>query len=527
MRFFFERYPLPILLISLLFAVKAIYLSFWVTPLWDIPDEIGHFAYVQDLAESRGLPLLGKAKINLEIMHHLKNDQSLSSPVNWIAQHPPIYYLIAAIPLKIGSWMTNDPEILFRLPRIISALSGALLLLVLFRTFLLVGLDVARATGISATVGFIPMVTHLSSGTSHDVSLFLFCALATYFFARYLIFRNLRDVYWCALWLTIAGGTKMMTPWALLAPMIAILFVELPGPIKNWIKNVGGVSLLTLSVPLAWMTRNIVYFGNPFYTSGTNRKTALDVPLNHSFFDYLHLQPVFEHFVVNFYGQLGGIGTGIGALKWFQVSGLPREVFSMLIFSLSCISVIYVFLLMYRALNSISTQPKGSSLISWASNLIIKNKFRKLLIVVMFLVAILFAGYINMKSFVIPSLFGGMRGLAVAMIIFAAILAVALLFFTSDPVDRIALYGMVISVFFGAILLSHVYGAYLEEGGLRAAHGRYFYPVIPIVLLSISIAVLRLRIPAFLIALVATILGYAELETYVLQAIPFYLSGSL
>ena len=526
MKTLFSRYPLPMLFLSLLFAMKALYLAFCITPLWDVPDETGHFAYVQDIAEGRGLPLLGNAKINVEVKRHVQNDPSALSAANWIAQHPPVYYLVAAIPLKIGSWMTSDPEIVFRLPRIISALSGALLLLVLFRTFLLVGLDDARATAISAAVGFIPMVTHMSSGTSHDVSLFLFCALATYFFARYLIQRNLSDAYWCALWLTIAGGTKM-TAWFFLAPMIVIMCVELTGPIKSWVKHAFGIALLTLLSPLAWMSRNMVYFGNPFYTSVTDMKPRLTESLDHSFFDYLQLQPVLEHFMLNFYGLIGWNGTGIGKLKWFQVNGMPREVFSMLIFILSCISVIYVLMLLYRTFKLNSPQLTGNSMMSWANNLIIKNCLSRKLLVLMLIIGGILAVYLSMKSYAAPSLFGSMRVFSVGILIFAAILAMALLFLTPDPVDRVALYGLVLLFVFGMIILYQVYGVYLVDGRLRAAHGRYFYPVIPILLLSISIAVLRLRVPAFFIAVVTLILAYVELETYLLQAIPFYLSGEL
>ena len=521
-----DRYPLPILLISLLFALKVFYLAFWVTPLWDVPDENGHFAYVQDLAEGRGMPLLGKAAINKDIMSHLRKTNVKSKVDNWIAQHPPVYYAIAAVPYKIGSYFTNDVEVLYRLPRIASVLSGALLLLVLFRSFRIVGLDTSRATAIAAAVGFIPMVSHMSSGINNDISLFLFCALATYYFARYLLQRNLRDAYFCALWMTIAGGTKM-TAWVFLAPMVAILLLELPGPVKSWGKHAAGISILALSAPLAWMVRNIVHFGNPFYIAGSGSKVRFVEPVGRSFFEYLHLQPVFEHFMLNFYGLLGWCGTGSGQLAWFQVDRLPRDVFSILILCLACISVVYVLVLMYRALAQAAPQLPGNSLLSWVGCLIAKNQYSKVLIVLTFVVALLLAGYIGMTTYVTPSLFGGARVLAVTMLIFVGILALGLLLFISDPIDRIVLYGVFLLLFFGAILVYKVYGAYFWTGQMRATHGRYFYPVIPVLLLSFAITLKRLHVPAVIIAIFAVLMACMELEAFVLQAIPFYLDGGL
>jgi len=54
--------------IALLFFLKAIVLAFWITPLWDIPDEFAHFAYARDIALGKGIPLLGEAKIDADIL---------------------------------------------------------------------------------------------------------------------------------------------------------------------------------------------------------------------------------------------------------------------------------------------------------------------------------------------------------------------------------------------------------------------------------------------------------------------------
>ena len=132
--------------IAIVFTAKALYLSFCVTPLWSIPDENGHLAYVYDIAEGRGIPLLGKGKVDSTIMSSRKGTAEARPAINHIAQHPPLYYIFASIPLKIGQQITKDKETLFKLPRIVSAISGGLTLYVIFLTIQLIGLDAYRST---------------------------------------------------------------------------------------------------------------------------------------------------------------------------------------------------------------------------------------------------------------------------------------------------------------------------------------------------------------------------------------------
>jgi Dolichyl-phosphate-mannose-protein mannosyltransferase len=533
----FRHYSLPILLISLLFFVKALYLAFCVTPFSAIPDEIGHYAYVQDIANGKGIPVLssptvGKSLIGADIMGYIENTPDALPAYNWIAQHPPIYYVIAAIPLKIGSWLTSDKNILYRLPRIVSALAGALLLLVLFRTFRVVGLDSARSTAIAAAIGFIPMISHLSSGTNHDIPLLFFCALATYFFIRYFIFHNTKDAYWCATWLAISGGIKMLTPWVLLVSMIFFLILELSR--SNKIKHAIGIFLISISIPITWMIRNFIYFGSFLYTSGTNRKAGLDVPLNQNFFDFIHSKPAFDLFINTFYGMFGHIGAGPGktflqddisprSLEFniFVVGGPLNTFFLILLFTLGCVAIFYILILTWRAIKENSILLDTHISISQENSIFKKHHFKILLIIIFFIISMGFSVFIGVTSFTVfrPIFFS-----IVPISIFLGIFACPLLFSISDDIDRIALYGFVITLFFGSLLLYHIYATYLVEGQLLATQGRYFYPVIPLLLSSLAITIMRLRIPAMMVNVVVALVACVELSVYIQQVIPFFLN---
>ncbi|AMO93812.1 hypothetical protein CFter6_1094 [Collimonas fungivorans] len=534
-----KNYPKSILLISLLFFIKALYLSFFVTPFPGVPDEIGHFAYVQDIAYGKGIPILsapstGKSIIGSDIMKYVEKTTNAQPAYNWIAQHPPIYYVVAAIPLKIGSFITDDPEILFRLPRIVSALSGALLLLVLFRIFKTIGLDTSRSTAIAAAISFIPMVSNLSSGTNHDILLFLFCALATFFFTRFIIYNKIRDSYQCAMWLTIAGATKMMTPWVLLIPVIFILILELPK--SNRALHALGVSLTAVSMPLIWMVRNFIYFGNPLYTSGTDRKPGLDIPLSQNFPDFIHFHPTFDTVIHWFYGMFISFGPGQENF-YLTYDVLPRHlrfviatadnfpytVFLTILFIVACICVIYIaMLILHISKNEILAHKKEFSPLF--GNFYFFNHHKKFLFLIAgIFFAFIFTAFIGYTS--ITNL-NFIFFLIIPISILLGIVACFLIFHPNNALDKIAIYGFIFTLFFGSVFLYHIYQAYLTEGQILATQGRYFYPIIPFALLSASIALMRLRVPGLLINIAVSLLACAELFVYVQQALPFYLKYS-
>ena len=98
------------------------------------------------------------------------------------------------------------------------------------------------------------------------------------------------------------------------------------------------------------------------------------------------------------------------------------------------------------------------------------------------------------------------------------------LIYVTEPLDRLMLYALVVFLFFTAVLMWQVYGIYLLDGRMRATHGRYFYPVVPFMLVALAVSVYRLRIPGLLLAVLTAGLAIMELETFVLQALPFYVS---
>src|SRR5437773_1635904 len=82
-------------------------------PLWDVPDETGHFAVVADLEAGRGLPVPGKSVIPSDVLADW-SPGAAEPMLNWVAQHPPLYHLLAAPLYAAARRVTADPRWLFR-----------------------------------------------------------------------------------------------------------------------------------------------------------------------------------------------------------------------------------------------------------------------------------------------------------------------------------------------------------------------------------------------------------------------------
>jgi len=511
--------------IAIVFTAKALYLSFCVTPLWSIPDEIGHLAYVYDIAEERGIPLLGESKIDSDIMSSYKGTDGARPSNNWIAQHPPLYYILASIPLKIGRQITKDKETLFKLPRIVSAISGGLALFVIFSTIQLIGLDAYRSILIASAIGFIPMFTHLCSGVNHDSSLLFFSATAVYFLTKFIMNKNIHDAYWSGLWMTLTAAIKM-TSWVIIPPFLAIIGFQILFSQKKWIKHTIKVSVLTLAIPILWMGRNFYYFADPLYTASTKAHWRLSEPLKDSFLTYLTSQPVVQHLLLNFYALIGWQTPGITGNTWFQIRGFPLKYFLLVLFFM----VVALAIALFKTIKQLHTNnynfKQADTQFMPLRNFLSNKKTRCLIIntsiaISTFFCVLLFS---NSHFSIIP--FSDLRILSICLLVWACCLSLVIMVWTTTmgPRQILMSFGLITFLFFTFTLLQPLYKAYLMDGRMRATHGRYFYPVTPFIILSFAIAVYNLRINRTFLFFGVIGLAIMEWYSYLLLIIPFFWS---
>ena len=353
------------------------------------------------------------------------------------------------------------------------------------------------------------------------MTLFLFSALMMHLLVRFLIYHQLRDAYWSAAWMTLAAGIKM-TAWVVIPPLLVIFALEISGPVRHWLKHLSGVTAVMLLVPLIWMLHNLDYHGDPIYTASTNAVWLLETPLTDSFYTYIHSHPVIDNFILHFYGLFGWMGSGDGNVRLLHVTGIPRGAFSLIFLAAMLVITASLLITLWQAFRTRTGwfAEKVSSLgwVSWLS----LTPVRAGLLASGLVMALASAVTIYIGSHPADPPMGEARILFAALLAFAGVAALVPLLYVTEPLDRLMLYALVVFLFFTVVLLWQVYGFYLLDGRLRAIHGRYFYPVMPFMLAALAVAVYRLRIPGLLLAVLTAGLAIMELETFVLQALPFY-----
>ena len=222
-------------LVAFVFFVKFAVYAWMVTPLWDVPDESGHYSYVNDITKGE-LPLLGKARIDPEVVHSWISPHARPRG-NWIAQHPPLFYVLDAPAVLAARAMGLDFEQQVRAARLPSALFGGLTVLglILFLAIATGRYELGLAGGIF--LGSTPMFMHLSSGVTHDTLVACTATWAMYWIARWLDSERFVHVLYAGILVAACTVTKI-TGLAMAVPLFFALCWRLwqtqPKPACRW-----------------------------------------------------------------------------------------------------------------------------------------------------------------------------------------------------------------------------------------------------------------------------------------------------
>jgi hypothetical protein len=530
----------PIHAISILFALQALFLAWFVTPLGDGPDESGHYAYVQDMTKGRPFPILGRpADGKGSIPADLWKD--FEKPIkrerfNYIVQHPPLYYMVAAVPYAVAKRFTDDKAILARAPRLISGLSLGFLVLLLFKTLRATGASELASTAGATLMGFVPMVNHLSSVITNDLFLTTLCAAATLHLVRFILGQRTLDAYLCAIWLALAGGTKM-TAWILIAAFVGMLLWELRRPVWQWLVHAVALTGISVSLPAWWMYRNYFLFGNPFYVFGSHLTPAAP---DYTVLQYLQEQPFFEWLLYHFYALVGFSGYCLSAksldviqkfchgVQMTRVEGISYQIF----ISVALVFVVLLALGSIRALREVlRTEPspannvpaaKPQSLQGWAQHLLDYPWVRKYGVAASMLAAIgiSLAGYIlsNKLHWTVSFVYHFVQ----AALVFVAIASVPLVLLHRQVDRRLMAYGVIVAVLFALVLFKKGHEAYYLTGHAHGIQGRYIYPFIPLLMTSMVLATRWIKWQGALMTAAMALMAWAFLNAYVDIIMPFF-----
>ncbi len=315
-------------------ALKMVLTGIFITPPWDIPDEYGHFSYVKDMATGKGFPVMHERMIDEDIWK-LFSDRPKPNP-NWIAQHPPAYYILNAPLYYLGSLFSESEWVSFYLIRSMSAVWGAGLLILIYKSLILGGARQTFALSITIITGTIPMVMFMSGGLNHDIFLSFTCSLAFWFWLKFHQDRSLKWMYSFTACLALSTMTKYTAVIIAVPLVISIPFLfkgRIQGKLKQFI--IGG--MITFSLLGLWSLRNLQLTGSLFPTVDFNLRTNQPIL---SWIDFYTTHNAFEHMYKNYIGLIGWQGhKEITSNSHIQITKAYRILFDYSFIVLSLLTV--------------------------------------------------------------------------------------------------------------------------------------------------------------------------------------------
>jgi dolichyl-phosphate-mannose-protein mannosyltransferase len=476
-----------------LFLVKAVVLALWVTPLWDVPDETGHYAIIADLADGKGLPLPGRSVLPADVVADWTKGRTLTTEErwNWVAQHPPLYHLLAVPFLAAARAMTPEPRWRYRAPRLFTAISGAATLLVLFAVFAEASGDAVFALAAASSFAFLPTFSHMSSGTNHDVFLAFLCAAAAFYWVRLSKSGRFSDGLKMSALLAAAAATKLS---ALVVAAALLLFSWKALASRGWRRAIEWLAMAGLAVSLAalWAVRHVLLLGNARFHPISKEPFSIA-----SFLSYLRNDPVVDHTFKNFVGLIGWTASGAGRVDWFQISGVFLAVWLFVALAAAAASAVRLW---------------KSDRSPW------RNAGRTAALLVFFFgVLWLFSGADGSAP---------VKRLLYSLLISVPLLALPRIFSRGTPQgELLPAVSCAVFLVFAAAYLVNSWEAYAIYGSMRATNGRYFFAVLPWIGLAFGLPaaglLARVRRREALLLAVPAALFVNETLFFLLRVIPF------
>ena len=440
-------------IVATIFLAKFIAYAWLVTPLWDVPDESGHHSYIQDVAAG-DWPVLGEARMGERVTESWRGPDATPG-MNWIAQHPPLFYALGAPIVAAARAADLDFEHQVRAARMPAAVFGALAILGL-------ALFLARATGrdelglagaifLAAT----PMFTHLSTGVSHDTLVACTAAWAAYWCVRWLESDAFRHLLYCGLLVALCTLTKL-TALAMAVPLFFALAWRLwrhrdsSRGWKDWTLRTAVLWLVMFTPLCLWIVRNLLTIEQVFPDSSIIYDREL---VAIGFVEFMRRFPFWQNTLLNFIALIGWNGSPSGDLIWIRADGWMARYF------LGLLATASVGVLLRPALNRVGSPAR------WIG--------------IGLATAALVYAYSQWPLMRLASATCVLLSVSITFTLFAN----AIGFIRTGAHGWLLATAAICTLFFAFIYYQHLWSGF--TGSMRATHGRYLYPIAPFLLLML------------------------------------------
>lgn len=307
-----------------MFAALALALSVTI-PLGEAPDEVSHFAFVQQLVERHRLP---------------EREGAAAGE----AHQPPLYYLLGAaatfwIPeqrlnvIANPDWGNDNPDVpnlllhtrqegfpyngttlAWHIVRLLSILFGVATVWATWRIgHTVFPGDSATALLAASLVAFLPQFTFLSSVVNNDNLVITLSALSLLCFLRLCQEPRLNRAVMVGILLGLATLAKIsaFTLWVAIA--LAILFGKGNAQIGSRLKQFAQIFLAAGIVLVPWLVYNTLAYGDPLSLSRLLGSTPRTDPMTLA--DWITYG---VRLYLSFWGRFGGV-TNVGMAGMFYV----------------------------------------------------------------------------------------------------------------------------------------------------------------------------------------------------------------
>lgn len=451
-----------LVLFLVLFFLKAGFISLFVTPPWDVSDEIGHLGYIKELAAGKGLPVFRETRMDAEMWDDMAGASGAPPDFNWIAQHPPLYYLYMVPSYWVGDILGDGFLYPLHAGRIWNTVLVVVALLLVYRIILDYTGRRFPALVLSIGVGSIPMVTQTAAGVTNDSMILL---VATALGWRWLLFYkhpDSRNLLWLGLVVGLCGLTKY-TLLLVMAPVTAfpVLFCFRLG--RSFILPVLGFIALGWAPFMGWILRNQVVVGKAMPTMLEH----LDFPTKTSYtwLEFFSTYPFFSHMFRSFWGIFGWHGSGRDLNLTTLHIPVSYQCFYAVILSVLAVPSLFFLVRESHRAGKFSGKflymvPCFVTLGIYLVDVFPRENFHVSWILYLGIFSTLFAVYLGVLGIWIPGAdWGHWR-------------------------SRIQVEAIVVAAFFTLVIVKQMLDYSNDTGMLRGTHGRYFYAAMGCLLLA-------------------------------------------
>lgn len=465
-------------LLWLVAFMKFSALGLFLLPAWSVADEPGHYSYVMEFARGNFTPVHGVTRFDQDA---LKSQHGRTSKrPNYILSHPPLYYLALSPVGFVADQFTDDPVIILRAQRVFNAAIGAVGVLFIFLAALRLGLSKPAAWFAAIVPLATPNLGILSGGVTNDVGVFTLAAVGGYFLIAYLQHRRPRDEAIC-LAAFMASALCKSTGLPLFVGMVGyfgIMRIVEKRLTLRWI-----CVLLALVVPLfLWHLNSYLVYGS-WVRLGSLRSKRILSPAAFTFWDFVRTSPVVDAFLSSYLGHVW-IRRGILQLVLIRLpDGLLLQVYILMIGGLITIT---------GAVMAFSGRFSSPSV-----------SYRAMSLTCSLVLALAAAYLVASKAFAAPLVTGGLTFLGVY-----GLFNVREMFRAPAAGFRFTLLTFAAFFFMVLVALYNIYQVELIYGVPKATHGRYFFALAPLFLVSIAFVLdnnfgRRFLFPLFVVSCIA------------------------